>query len=210
MAAAPGNDEEEDEDEDDPIFGYTNYHFPVDDEPGADERRLARLIRTRRRFEQMYLNRDDQSTSPPQNNSPASGNDQCDWPFAEHETTARDLTAPTPPPITITTETDNDSTDEEVSSAAILADRERRDNRWRPDSDSEEFHFPRPIEILSRSARRRRGSIGYIRSVQRTMQSRIEAREGSPDDGGDLIEPHAQFFIEKNRSKVTIKFDPPV
>ncbi|KAK4696022.1 hypothetical protein P7C71_g1830, partial [Lecanoromycetidae sp. Uapishka_2] len=118
-----------------------------------------------------------------------------------------------PSDFAVTTTCDSPSSDEEEpSSAATLADLYRRDHMPPPydpsstDSDSEEG--------LERAMRRAR-ELGippvrvYRRHRRRTAPSRIEVAD-TDEKGDELLQPHARFFIEKERSVVSIKFDPPV
>lgn len=118
-----------------------------------------------------------------------------------------------PSGFAITTTCDSPSSDEEEpSSAATLADLYRRDHMPPPygssstDSDSEGG--------LERAMRRaRNGGISpsrmHRRHRRRAIPSKIEV--ASADGKGDeVLQPHARFFIERERSVVSVKFDPPV
>lgn len=128
---------------------------------------------------------------------------------------------PNPVSFTVTTDCDDHSGDEEEeSSAAVLADRLRRDLRPQPyESSSEETEDGLPSHWVTSSAytvgidpRERRGR-------RRANPSRIEIAEPQSDENQDeqdsksnvdILAPHARFFIDMQRSQVSIKFDPPV
>lgn len=128
---------------------------------------------------------------------------------------------PNPVSFTVTTDCDDHSGDEEEeSSAAILADRLRRDHLHQPsESSSEETEDG----ILDRWVASRAIALGLHsnqrRSRRRANPSRIEIAEPQSDENQDdqdgkpnvnVLAPHARFFIDMQRSQVSIKFDPPV
>lgn len=129
--------------------------------------------------------------------------ENCDWP-------------PPPPPFTVTTETDDESdAGEDESSAAVLADRSRRDARWPPESDSDDDGDDELAALNSfweaRGDYRALAGPGYARAVRRSTPSRIEPRETrAAAAAASAVAPHARFFIAKNKSKITVRFDPPV
>lgn len=118
-----------------------------------------------------------------------------------------------PSDFAVITTCDSPSSDEEeLSSAATLADLYRRDHMPPPyepsstDSDSEEG--------LERAMRRARDmgispSRVHRRHRRRAVPSRIEVADVN-GKGDEVLQPHARFFIERERSVVTVKFDPPV
>ena len=120
--------------------------------------------------------------------------------------------APSPPPFDVTTHCDTPSSDEEEeTNETTLADRHLRNLLTPGSSDSED---------LSRQTSRRIGI--RQRSRRRSLPSRIEIvgpshKEGeeslstrSENRNGDVIAPHARFFIEPERSMVTVRFNPEV
>lgn len=120
---------------------------------------------------------------------------------------------PSAPLFTITTNCDDISGDEEEeSSAATLADRYHRNHlSGSYSSGDEDFSMSRLISRHSRVGG------GNRRSRKRTIPSRIEpSMSASVPQNGDRAEvsevmvPHARFFIEPDRSMVSMKFDPPV
>ena len=121
----------------------------------------------------------------------------------------------------VTTHCDQPSDDEEEeSSPQTLADRyqrefsarERRQSSFSPTSDED------ADEAINRAvtARRLGMSPSRIRSLgparRRHSPSRIEvAQEGDEEsDGSTVLAPHAKFFIESEKSTVSVSFDPPV
>ncbi|RYN24214.1 hypothetical protein AA0113_g7890 [Alternaria arborescens] len=130
------------------------------------------------------------------------------------------FSAPTPPPFTVTTaasEDEDSGSNEEQPSAATMADRIRRNNRWEADSDDEDEIIPRlgPLRrapaldysTYSEWRERRERYIEPIRAARVATPSRIEPSEPNAEP---LIPPHARFFIEKNKNKITIKFHPAI
>jgi len=67
---------------------------------------------------------------------------------------------------------------------------------------------------LSRSDRtprlRRRETASNITLAEAAEASQIATQEAVRAVGGELMAPHARFFIERDKSKCTVKFDPPV
>ena len=127
----------------------------------------------------------------------------------------RTMSPPIPPLFNVTTTCDAPSGDEEEEShPAILADRSRRDRELSPITSNDEDYGDDWAINASRGAglrRRRRGT-------RRATPSKLEL---TVDDGGedaesevrkrvDVLAPHARFFIEKDKSMVSVKFDPPV
>ncbi|KAF2086971.1 hypothetical protein K490DRAFT_57435 [Saccharata proteae CBS 121410] len=164
--------------------------------------RFARLLRMRRRIE----------NSGRQSTNRLTLLENC-----ENEPTSTapliSPSAPTPPPFTVTTDQDDTSSEseQEQPSASVMADRLRRDSRWRGDTDDEDDEEDaRNMNIFwdTRPAfRTQRGSV--LRSERRSTPSKIEPDESSAQEG-ELLAPHARFFMKKNQSKITIRFDPPV
>ncbi len=119
---------------------------------------------------------------------------------------------PSPFPFTVTTNCDDYSGDEEEeSSAATLADRYRRDRIPPPyeSSDDTEDGFNRWVESRARLMGL---PPSHRRSRRRAHPSRVEIA-GPPADeneSAELLMPHATFFIEREKSMISIKFDPPV
>ncbi|KAL7626747.1 hypothetical protein AAE478_003521 [Parahypoxylon ruwenzoriense] len=113
-----------------------------------------------------------------------------------------------PPPFRVTTECSDDEGDE-----AIHGD-------WRPpnrigslpfesgSSDDEdnpdEYAFSGVIHRTRR--RQHRSSAALAEAEEAASQEAVRGGIG----GGGLMAPHARFFIERNKSKCTIRFDPPV
>ena len=121
----------------------------------------------------------------------------------------------------VTTHCDQPSEDEEEeSSPQTLADRFEREQLQRehilpsfsPTSDED------AEDALGRSVRARRMAIpphqfpNRRRGRRRDSPSRVEVSLNGDERlaGRDLLAPHARFFIDRERSNVTISFDPPV
>ena len=149
--------------------------------------------------------------------------DYCPYHIDEGEATAIGVSAPTPPPFTVTTESGQEDSDENdtMPSAAVMADRLRRESRWRPESDDGEddghglrYRFPplrRSIALDFLDNERRWRSQRNTDPIRRTAPlrapSRIEPKETDVESEG-LIAPHARFFIARHKNKITIKFHP--
>ena len=113
------------------------------------------------------------------------------------------------PGFTVTTTcTDPSSDEEEPSSAATLADRVRRDRLPPPHEISSDEDTEDGLERAMRRARAMgiTSNHDYRINKRKTEPSRIEVKLGE----GDVLAPHARFFIERERSVVSLKFDPPV
>jgi hypothetical protein len=148
--------------------------------------------------------------------------DNCDYIADSSYSAAAGISAPTPPPFTVTTASEDEESDsnEDLPSAAIMADRLRRESRWRPnsdDDDDDDNDQPRfgpirrapPLEYTSyREWRRRQDRHAEpIRASRLGAPSRIEPSDVAAASDA-LIRPHARFFIAKNKNKITIKFHP--
>lgn len=57
---------------------------------------------------------------------------------------------------------------------------------------------------------RRRETASNITLAQAAEASQIATQEVVRAVGGELMVPHARFFIERDKSKCTVRFDPPV
>ncbi|MCJ1275634.1 hypothetical protein MMC21_003437 [Puttea exsequens] len=125
---------------------------------------------------------------------------------------------PEEPEFTVTTTCDPPSSDdEEPSSAATLADLYRRYHV--PPHDDDDVTSDSEAESgLDRALRQARdlgipngSGPGRRRCTRRmTEPSRIELVVGDADAAHGVLKPHATFFIERERSVVSVKFDPPV
>jgi hypothetical protein len=64
---------------------------------------------------------------------------------------------------------------------------------------------------ITRSPRlHRRETASNITLAEAVEASQVATQEAVAAVGGELMVPHAKFFIERDKSKTTIKFDPPV
>lgn len=147
----------------------------------------------------------------------------CEDPSEESYATVAGVSAPTPPPFTVTAGSDEESDEnDDLPSAAIMADRLRRESRWRPDSDDdgdELYRFPPPRRSYGldgpdsdregglQTLQRMRELLQPLRAARLRTSSRIEAKD-NPTGSPDLIAPHARFFIAKHKNKITINFHP--
>lgn len=129
----------------------------------------------------------------------------------------------TPPPplgFTITSHCNDPSSDEEEeSSPATLLDRHRRDQQPPPyegsSAEDSEDSLERALHaramgvpsshLRHRGNRRRRDSPRRIECVV----GEGEGKSGE-EEGKGALAPHASFFIEREKSVVSVAFDPPV
>ncbi|KAF1957370.1 hypothetical protein CC80DRAFT_491497 [Byssothecium circinans] len=147
--------------------------------------------------------------------------ENCPYYIDDDDPAAAGVSAPTPPPFAITTEDDQEDSDDNATmpSPAIMADRLRRESRWRSESDEEEGNDASARVPLLRRARaldswenfnerrwRSQRSVDPIRATRLRAPSRI----GQDTDGEGLVEPHARFFIARHKNKITIKFHPAI
>lgn len=199
--------------------------------PDDVESRIERLrLRTQRLTQQRHAQA--QSENPRSPEPPAESDEDID--FDCDYTASAGISAPTPPPFNVTTtsEEEEESSTDDYPNVETMADRIQREGRWRPSSDDEnEDVAPRRntgarFRQLLQSAqfaddyemRARRISLGPryrnildntepIRASRLSRPSKIDA--GPVDaDRRNVLAPHAKFFIKKNKSKITIKFQP--
>ncbi|KAF4632878.1 hypothetical protein G7Y89_g5247 [Cudoniella acicularis] len=140
--------------------------------------------------------------------------EECDFRTAQIPS---DFTS-NPPPFQVTTEW-SDSEDEESTSLSRRHITRRIGLRYdEPDSgddadeqnNSANWHEDY-ILGMGRSARlQRRETARNITLAEAAEASQIATQEAVKAVGGDLMVPHARFFIERDKSKCTLKFDPPV
>lgn len=194
-----------------PFLGLTDM---TDDYARSDRQRERRSDPERRQILRQMVEHEEEQDA-----------DNCDHALDEPYNNAVGMSAPTPPPFTVTTATEEDDesdSNEERPSAAIMADRLRRESRWRPDSDEEDEdeYMPRLGQLRPASAldystysewrERRERYLEPIRATRVATPSRIEISENPSAAADGLIPPHARFFIAKNRNKITIKFTPAI
>jgi hypothetical protein len=140
--------------------------------------------------------------------------DNCDWPSLSPIQAARSefTTAPTPPPFTVTTEESDGGSDGDIDAdlammqGALDVNQLQRLNRQARTSRATveralNNHFRELLMVRGRS-RRERGRAS--RRAARVEQRRTTAASES------AMQPTAVFFTRKDRSKTTIKFNPPV
>jgi hypothetical protein len=195
------------------------------------ESRIERLRLRTRQFNQESNARahpDNQRSSEPSMESDEEIDFDCDY------TGSAGISAPTPPSFNVTTtsEEEEESASDEYPNVETMADRIQREGRWRPNSDDEDeevaphlgtgARFRQLLETTQFSddyeMRSRRITVGpryrsLFDSTEPIRASRL-ARPSHIDVGvedlesGTVLAPHARFFIKKNRSKITVKFEP--
>lgn len=191
----------------------------------AIEERIERLRLRRGRLQTEVADRDRYRETWTSANAEDDAADYCPYHVDEGDGSAMGVSAPTPPPFTITTESGQEESDEgdTMPSAAVMADRLRRESRWRPESDNEdeegqEMRYRLPplrranaLDFLDtpgeRHWRSQRGIDPIRRAAPLRAPSRIEPKESETESDG-LIAPHARFFIARHKNKITIKFHP--
>lgn len=156
---------------------------------------------------------------------------ECPYHIEEGDPDAAGISAPTPPPFTTTMESEPEDSEESeaLPSAAIMADRLRRESRYRSegeDDDDREDFIQHPLAALRRAeplgsprlrsfheqaqrwrAMQNNTNIDPIRATRLRTPSRIEPKHNRIESE-DLIQPHARFFIARHKNKITIKFHP--
>lgn len=133
------------------------------------------------------------------NTQNASNLDNCDWPPLESVNTNGLTRAPTPPPFTVIAESDDGSDDVSSGTGPLPPFIARDDGSDEYRDTILELHYgiPRPA--------RRRTSPGRIEP-----RSNPGTEGGSEGAGTDILQPSANFFMGEQRSRITIKFEPPV
>ena len=120
---------------------------------------------------------------------------------------------PTPPPFDVTTDCSDQSIDEEEeSSPATLADRYHRDQRIPPPYDiSDDDEYPSTHAMARRSDSPRRDKRRLTPSrIEVSVPAKDSTDEHKPKNVPEILAPHAMFFIRREKSTISIKFDPPV
>jgi hypothetical protein len=113
------------------------------------------------------------------------------------------------PPFQVTTECDDSDSDE-------TAARQRHRSLHRlmgrglnfEDSDDSDNELPAFDDFGPRVPRREIAS--NITLSEAAEASQLATQEAVRAVGGELMAPHARFFIERDKSKCTVRFDPPV
>ncbi|KAI0013627.1 hypothetical protein F4779DRAFT_613358 [Xylariaceae sp. FL0662B] len=115
-----------------------------------------------------------------------------------------------PPPFRVTTECSDDEADDPIPRGDWRAPDRIGALPFESDSSDEEgnlndFSFS---GTDYRPRRRRNRSSNALAEAAEAAQ--LATQEAVRAVGGELLAPHARFFIERNKSKCTIRFDPPV
>lgn len=138
------------------------------------------------------------STRDEEHTQTSSNLDYCDWPPLEPVASNGLTRAPTPPPFTVIAESDDGSDDGSIRAGYLppMVLRDDGSDEYRDAIRGMHYGFPRP--------------------ARRTSPGRIEPRSnpGTEGDGeseaGHILQPSASFFMGEQRSRITIKFEPPV
>ncbi|KAI2639901.1 hypothetical protein GGS26DRAFT_542233 [Hypomontagnella submonticulosa] len=116
-----------------------------------------------------------------------------------------------PPPFRVTTECSDDESDDPIPRGDWRAPNRIGILPFESDSSDEDNNVNEySLNESYRRIRRRirnRSSTGLAEAVE---AAQVATQEAVRAVGGELMVPHARFFIERNKSKCTIKFDPPV
>ncbi|KAK4175023.1 hypothetical protein QBC36DRAFT_332332 [Triangularia setosa] len=136
-----------------------------------------------------------------------------------------------PPPFNITTECTDDGSDDDdgrVLSSHLRSRNRRTPNRigslpfesesseedrdpWgNPSSDWRAFDNLTRRRYAARGGGRQHDSVSSTTLEEAQEASQIATQEALRAVGGELMAPLAHFFIEKDKNKCTIRFDPPV
>jgi len=125
------------------------------------------------------------------------------------------------PPFQVTTEfSDSEGDDDHTTGPRNRRDLRRTSGLRFEDTDSSSEDLPSnpPLgwdaaEYLRMSPPRRlrrRETASNITLAEAAEASQIATQEAVRAIGGELMAPHARFFIERDKSKCTVRFDPPV
>ncbi|KAI5864648.1 hypothetical protein GGS23DRAFT_561213 [Durotheca rogersii] len=114
-----------------------------------------------------------------------------------------------PPPFRVTTECSDDETDDPIHSdwrppnriGSLPFESESSDE----EGNTDEYAFG---GSSYRPRRRQRRASTTVTETEEAAQ--VAAQEAARAAGAGLMAPHARFFIERNTSRCTIRFDPPV
>lgn len=119
-------------------------------------------------------------------------------------------------PFQVTTEC-SDSEDDENNRRSNVPRYRRETNEAYELSDSSESDFMSHDYLIGghrslhrSNAQRRRETASNITLAEVAEASQIATQEAVQAVGGELMVPHARFFIERDKSKCTIRFEPPV
>ncbi|KAI0883382.1 uncharacterized protein GGS22DRAFT_166822 [Annulohypoxylon maeteangense] len=115
-----------------------------------------------------------------------------------------------PPPFRVTTECSDDEGDEPIPRGDWRAPNRIGSLPFESETSEDEgglndYSFSEAYHRLRR--RRNRSNTALAEAVE---AAQVATQEAVRAVGGELMVPHARFFIERNKSKCTIKFDPPV
>jgi len=164
--------------------------------------------------------------------------DNCDWPSLEPlPANATEVTrAPTPPPFTVDAESDDGASDGDdrdefgglhnnlppppiwADRTERVADRMRSVSRshrapltdYQSDNNSSDDEMRWTTALLEEPPR---PSSLFARPPRRSTPGRIEPPSpivGQPKEGETLLTPNGKFFMSKHRSRISVKFDPPM
>ncbi|KAK5146493.1 hypothetical protein LTR04_001036 [Oleoguttula sp. CCFEE 6159] len=133
---------------------------------------------------------------------------------ADPDENAAQPTQPAPAfTITITSDDESSAGEEDEISPFRRMDRMERDRRWSLESHDEELHDLDPRHDWTGL----RPQTAGLRAPRRSVPSVIEpaglssaAGTGMQACDQAILAPQARFFIRKSRSKVAVKFDPPI
>ena len=124
-----------------------------------------------------------------------------------------EFTMAPPPPFRVTTECSDEGSDElphppyrraarAPNRIGVLPFESDSSDEW---AQADETAFD---EMARRSYRRLDGSVTFAEPAEVTTPPPNE--DVARTTGGELMAPHAKFYIERGKNKCTIRFDPPV
>lgn len=117
-------------------------------------------------------------------------------------------------PFQVTTECSDSEDEENTHRAAYARSRRRLYNPYAESTSSDSEHSENSLIGVPRRYRpsrlRRRETASNITLAEATEAAQIATQEAVAAVGGELMVPHARFFIERDKSKCTIRFEPPV
>jgi hypothetical protein len=121
------------------------------------------------------------------------------------------------PPFQVTTECSDSESDEPPQTSRQYRLHRMLGLRFEDTESSEDeshdhgdWHDEYLSGIRQSPGPRRRETASNITLAEVAEASQVATQEAVKAVGGELMAPHARFFIERDKSKCTVKFDPPV
>ncbi|CAJ2507013.1 Uu.00g081990.m01.CDS01 [Anthostomella pinea] len=121
-----------------------------------------------------------------------------------------------PPPFHVTTECSDDDAEDpaprgewgapnRIGSLRFESDTQRLGSDSSDEAAADDFSYTGTDDRLRRHRQRSTSAL-----AEAAEAAQVATQEAVRAVGGELMAPHARFFIEQNKTKCTIRFDPPV